>query len=168
MEKNNYIEILKYAMNMEKKAQEFYTTYMDKVQKESNKAIFKELATMEDEHYEILEKQLKKVEADGVFAKVEGFDLSGGEDIFKTNERDLKYVDFSKAVEDLPILRMAYAMESDFADFYAKAAEKAEDPNAKELLLTLAKWEIVHRDSFDAEIRLATEHSWFGNGFAPF
>ncbi len=168
MKKDNYVEILKYAMNMERKAGEFYTMYKDKVQEESNKAIFKELAEMEDDHYVILEKQLKSYEANGKFTEFEAAEIEGGEDIFKINERDIKSMDFSKIVEDLPILRMAYAMESDFAGFYAEAAKRAEDPNAKKLLKALEKWEIAHRDSYDAEIKLATEHSWFSNAFAPF
>lgn len=168
MQKNNYVDILKYAMNMERKAGEFYKMYMDKVEEDSNKEIFKRLAEMEDEHYEILENQLKKVEKDGLFAEFDIKSIGKAEDIFKINERDIKSIDFSKAVLDLPILRMAYGMESDFAYFYSKAAEKAEDPNAKKLLETLADWEIVHRDSFDEEIKLATEHSWFSNSFAPF
>ena len=168
MDKNSYVQILKYAMEMERKAEEFYTMYKDKVQEESNKTIFRELAEMEDDHFAILEKQLKKVEKDGVFEHVDVEGLSGGEDIFRINERDLESIDFTKAVDDLPILRMAYAMESHFAEFYAAAAKKAEDPNAKELLETLAKWEIVHRDSFQKEVQLAMENSWYNAGFAPY
>lgn len=168
MSNNNYVEILKYAMNMEKKAEEFYGMYLNKVQAESNKEIFKELAEMEDDHYEILKKELDKIEADGKFNDIDTSALKGGEDIFKTNERDIKNIDFSKVVEDLPILRMAYAMESDFAKFYTEAAKSADDPNAKKLLEVLADWEIKHRDSFDEEIKLATQNSWFNNSFAPF
>ncbi|WP_101772399.1 ferritin-like domain-containing protein [Peptostreptococcus faecalis] len=168
MNNSNYVEILKYAMNMEQKASEFYKMYLDKVQENSNKEIFKELADMEDDHYNILNEQCQKLENNGSFDQVDVSKLKGGEDIFKINERDIKSMDFNKAVDDLPILRMAYAMESDFAKFYDEAAKKAEDPNAKKLLETLASWEIAHRDSFDAEIKLATENSWFSNSFSPF
>lgn len=167
MDKNSYVQILKYAMEMERKAEEFYTMYKDKVQEESNKAIFKELSEMEDDHYAILERQLKKVETDGEFEHVDVAGLSGGEDIFKLNERDLDSIDFTKAVNDLPILRMAYAMESHFAEFYSNAAKKADNPDAKALLETLAKWEIVHRDSFQKEVQFAMENSWYNAGFAP-
>ena len=167
MDREAYVKVLKYAMEMERKAEEFYTMYKDKVQEESNKAIFRELSEMEDDHYEILEKQLKKVEKDGEFEHVDVAKLSGGDDIFKLSERDIESIDFSKEVEDLPILRMAYAMESHFAEFYAKAAEKAEDPNAKALLETLAKWEQVHKESFRKEIEFAMENSWFNSGFYP-
>ncbi len=168
MQATKYEEILKYAMNMEKTAEEFYKTYMSKVKAESNKEIFTQLAEMEDDHYEILEKELKKIQDGKEFDDFESLDLKDGEDIFKINERDIKDMNFDSTVEDLPILRMAYAMENDFATFYEKAAENVEDPNAKKLLEVLAKWEIQHRDSFDQEIKLATENSWFTNSFAPF
>src|SRR3712207_1314183 len=168
MQATKYEEILKYAMNMEKTAEEFYKTYMTKVKSDENKEIFTQLAEMEDEHYEILEKELKKIQAGENFDSFDGVELKGGEDIFKTNERDIKGMNFESAVADLPILRMAYAMENDFAVFYEKAAQNVEDPNAKKLLEILAQWEIKHRDSFDKEIQLATENSWFTNSFAPF
>jgi Rubrerythrin. len=54
----NATEILKYAMNMERKAQEFYNFYKDKVSSKKIKELFEGLASMEEEHYSILERQL--------------------------------------------------------------------------------------------------------------
>jgi rubrerythrin len=50
-------------------------------------------------------------------------------------------------VPDLPVLRMAYLIERDFAEFYESAAEKAEG-EAKEALEMLARWERGHETFF--------------------
>ena len=48
---------------------------------------------------------------------------------------------------DLPILRMAYLIEHDFAEFYEKAAAQAEG-TAKKVLTMLANWERGHEELF--------------------
>lgn len=164
---NNAKDIIKYAMDMEKRAQEFYEFYKDKVTSRKIKELFEGLAEMEVEHYAILEKQLKSLEDTNSFEEF-ALEVSEGEDIIKSKTKDMEHVDLEYDLSDLPILRMAYAMENDFAIFYEKALEKATDPIAKDLLGTLAKWEREHRDSFQNEVELATQNSWFAQGFYPF
>jgi len=50
-------------------------------------------------------------------------------------------------VPDLPILRMAYLIERDFAEFYENAASQTSGKE-KEALELLAKWERVHEQLF--------------------
>jgi rubrerythrin len=50
-------------------------------------------------------------------------------------------------VADLPVLRMAFLIERDFAEFYEMAAKQAEG-NAKEVLTMLATWERGHERLF--------------------
>jgi rubrerythrin len=50
-------------------------------------------------------------------------------------------------VSDLPVLRMAYLIERDFAEFYTQAAQQAEG-EAKNMLEFLAKWESRHEFLF--------------------
>ena len=50
-------------------------------------------------------------------------------------------------VPDLPVLRTAYLIERDFADFYEMAAGKSEG-QAKEVLQMLARWERGHERLF--------------------
>ena len=50
-------------------------------------------------------------------------------------------------VPDLPVLRMAYLIERDFAEFYEMAAGKAEGAE-REILLMLANWERGHERLF--------------------
>ncbi|MGD9145644.1 MAG: ferritin family protein, partial [Anaerolineae bacterium] len=50
-------------------------------------------------------------------------------------------------VPDLPVLRMAYLIERDFAEFYEMAAAKSEG-EAKVVLRMLAEWERGHERLF--------------------
>jgi rubrerythrin len=50
-------------------------------------------------------------------------------------------------VPDLPILRMAYLIERDFAEFYEMAASKTTD-ESKIVLEILAHWERIHEKLF--------------------
>lgn len=163
----NAAEILRYAMNMERKAQEFYNFYKDKVTSRKIKELFEGLVAMEEDHYTILEKQLESLEKNNTFAEINLTEVEG-ENIFKAKSKDLDHVDLEYDLSDLPILRMAYAMENDFANFYQKALEQAEDEQAKQLLGTLAKWEIEHRDSFEEEVKTALQSTWFSQSFSPF
>jgi rubrerythrin len=50
-------------------------------------------------------------------------------------------------VPDLPVLRVAYLIERDFAEFYESAADEAKG-EAREALLMLARWERGHEAFF--------------------
>lgn len=164
---NNLEDILKYAMSMEMRAKEFYEFYKNKVKNANIKIMFEGLAAMEDQHYEILEKQLKNLQENNAVGPL-NLDVNTGSDIIDEKAADLKDLSEDFDVSELPILRMAYAMENDFAIYYQNAAKEVEDKNAKELLETLAKWEIKHRDDFAQEVEQALQSSWFNQGFAPF
>lgn len=160
-------DILKYAMDMELRAKEFYTFYKDRVKNKSIQMMFESLAEMEDQHYNILKTQLENLQNK---EQVEKLDLSQAEGIRIIDEKaeELRNIGEDFDTSELPILRMAYAMENDFATFYQNAAERVEEPNAKELLETLAQWEIHHRDDFAKSVELALQNTWFSQGFAPF
>jgi rubrerythrin len=68
-------------------------------------------------------------------------------------------------VPDLPVLRMAYLIERDFAEFYTQMADKVDGP-AKEVLLKLAHWERGHERLFkqfhDRAFELYAQMPWGG------
>jgi len=68
-------------------------------------------------------------------------------------------------VPDLPVLRMAYLIELDFAEYYTKAAKQAEG-EAKKVLQMLAKWERSHEALFkkmhDQAYELYAQMPWGG------
>lgn len=163
----NSQEILKYAMDMEKRAKEFYSFYKDQVKNPSIKELFEGLAAMEDEHYDILEKQLHSLQTHNSFEKI-SLPSNDGAEILKKVEKAVENMDLEYDLSDLPVLRMAFNMENDFAIFYENALSQATDDVARELLSTLAKWEREHRDAFQKEVELAKQNSWFGQSFSPF
>lgn len=160
-------EILKYAMEMELRGKEFYSMYKDKVSNPQIKDIFEGLSSVEDDHYNILKRQLESIDKNQEF---EDIDLSSdsGNNIFSSNTKEISKVNLEYGVSDLPILRMAYLIENDFVTFYENAMEKISDPRGKEILKALYEWEIVHRDGFYSEYKKLMEDNWFDQEFYPF
>ena len=68
-------------------------------------------------------------------------------------------------VPDLPVLRMAYLIERDFAEFYAMAAAKVQG-EARQVLDMLATWEHGHEKLFkylhDRAFEQYAEMPWGG------
>jgi rubrerythrin len=72
-------------------------------------------------------------------------------------QREREGMDFSM-VPDLTVLRMAYLIERDFAEFYETAAQKVEG-EASEALTMLARWERGHEQLFkDIHDKLLEEY----------
>ena len=68
----------------------------------------------------------------------------------------------------LSALRMAYLIEKDAADFYARAAERVDDPNAKRMFRDLAEWEKGHLRLLEGEYNYLLDQFHNTMGFAPF
>lgn len=154
--------ILKFAMRMEKDAEDFYSYYMDKVQSESIKKLFGELSEMEKYHYSILKSKYEKLEyqdppitiswvVDNSFTSVDPSILTSNADVIGEDEKEMS---------DLAIIRMAYLMENDFAIFYKNAADAVEDPQAKQFLKGLAEWEEGHRAMFYSKYENLLKKHW--------
>lgn len=149
----DYSSILKYAMQMELEGYNFFKEKAEKFSNPTSKALFEELAEVEMEHYELLKEQLDSYE------KTKGFkDISkeldvNSREIFKKREKSehLNATLQESDIPDLTILRMAYLIEKDYAEFYRKAAERADDGRAKKIFEILAQWEDSHEKLFKEE-----------------
>jgi rubrerythrin len=53
-------------------------------------------------------------------------------------------------VPDLAVLRMAYLIERDFAEFYEASSQRVDDTTARQSLEMLARWERGHERLFKA------------------
>lgn len=162
----NYMEkikdILKFAMKMEKDAENFYNYYMDKVESESIKNMFGELSQMEREHYKILKDkfdQLEFKEPPLTISWVVDDDSRAVDPSIIHFNSDLAGED-EKEMSDLSIIRMAYHMENDFVMFYKNAAAEAEDAEAKKFLEEIVKWEESHRDIFQKKYEELIKKHW--------
>lgn len=164
------LKILEYAMTMEKQGQQFYLKYKDEVEGERFQGTFASLAEVEEEHYNILKKQYEKMKQEGIIEALD-VELSEGEEIFERvlqEEKAMKNPEADQSLNNMSILRMAYLIEKDFADFYKQAIEQTDSPEAKKLLSSLASWEEKHRQMFYDDYQELMQANWGEQGFAPF
>jgi rubrerythrin len=154
--------ILKFAMRMEKDAEDFYTYYMDKAESDSTKKLFEELAVIEKHHYEILKSKFDELGfeepplsiswvVDNNFAAKDPNILSINSDVSGNPENE---------ISDLNIIRMAYLIENDFSLFYKNAIASVEEPEAKEFLNVLSGWENQHREMFQERYQILLQKHW--------
>ncbi|MBS4537617.1 ferritin family protein [Clostridium sp. D2Q-11] len=168
---DNTLQILKYAMEMERQGKMFYLKYKDEIQNEKAKKVFANLAEVEEEHYNILKKHYDGLESNKNWSSTD-LELSSGEEIFQKvleEEKDkMTEENLDSNFSDMAIMRMAYLIENDFANYYRDAIKKADNEQAKNLLKTLAEWEDKHREYFYNEFKGFMEESWFDQNFYPF
>jgi len=118
----NIQQIFEYAMTTEKQGQQFYLKYRDEIDGARFQEVFGNLAKVEEEHYQILKNEYEKLEKSGTLESLD-VDLSGGDEIFERvlqEEKKMLDPEADLSLNDIAILRMAYLMENDFADFLPK------------------------------------------------
>ena len=138
-------KIFEYALQREYEGKAFFETNAARLQNAAASGAFKAIAAEEQKHIEFIQAQIHglnegKSASLPEFPKVGFFaDRAGSESIEQTVSEAM--------VADLPVLRMAYLIERDFAEFYAQAASHAEG-EAKTVLDMLARWEAGHERLF--------------------
>ena len=155
-------KILEYALQREFEGKRFFEQNAARLQNAAAVGAFKAIAAEEQRHIEFIQSQLDalagghapapELPSAGFFA-----DRAENEHIADTVAESM--------VADLPVLRMAYLIERDFAEFYAQAASKAEG-DAKKTLDMLAHWESGHERLFksmhDKAFELYSGMPWGG------
>lgn len=149
----NYKGILKYAMQMELDGYNFFKEKAHNLSNPTAKKLFLDLADIEMDHYNFLKEQLKIYEETNSFDKIEESVRIREKDIFIEREESehIKSTLEQSDIPDLTILRMAYLIERDYAEFYRNAKENSEDPKAKEVFKKLEEWELSHEELFKKE-----------------
>ncbi len=167
---NGAVEILKLAMSMERQGQRFYEGFVDQVESPVIKEIFNSLSKTEEEHYYILKKELDKLVAGGQWSPVGELKPSIERSLFdvRLEAEKLNTEKLAMSHSDISLLRMAYLIENDFAEYYKKAMDYTEDENGKKILEMLYNWENEHRRVFYEEYKSAMEDYWFDQSFSPF
>ncbi|MBN1852186.1 MAG: ferritin family protein [Pirellulales bacterium] len=141
-------KIFEYALAREREGYEFFSSHAEKAQHAAVIGVFQRLAAEEKAHIRYIERLMA--------------DLAGE----KLPEDDRTLVDHDKSffseraasemidqttieamVPDLPVLRMAFLIERDLAEFYSNLAPKAEG-EARKALEKLAAWEREHERLF--------------------
>ena len=138
-------KILEYALEREYEGKRFFSENAERLQNAAAISAFKAIAEEEQKHIDFIAAQIAALNA-GV--KAEAPELPKA--VFFADRADSESIQQTVAesmVSDLPVLRMAYLIERDFAEFYAMAAGKAEG-EPKRILDMLAKWESGHERLF--------------------
>jgi rubrerythrin len=139
-------EILKFAIDSEQEAYEFYTEMAERAQRPEAREFFKRAACEEQAH----KAKLEAVQRGNLL-------LSAGEKI-----EELDVTDYLISDEASPGMTyqeaLILAMKKEKAAFrlYSDIAETATDPRIKELLLSLAQEEAKHKLRFEIEYDEAT------------
>jgi len=141
-------KIYEYALAREHEGKRFFESNAERMSHAAAVGAFRQLAAEEQKHIDFINLQiayLKRGESSNASAGVE-MEQAG----FFTQRAALTSIDqtVSEAmVPDLPVLRMAYLIERDFAEFYEMAAQKT-DGEAQRVLSMLAHWERGHERYF--------------------
>jgi len=146
-------KIYAYALQREREGKKFFEENAARLSHASVVGIFERLAQEEQAHIEFIQRLLGHVDsvettpaetlAIGVEPESQGFFGRRAESEL------LDQTVIESMTPDLPVLRMAYLIERDFAEFYEMAASRATG-QAKEALALLARWERGHETLFKA------------------
>ncbi|MBN2387273.1 MAG: ferritin family protein [Anaerolineales bacterium] len=139
--------IFEYALQREVEGKRFFDENTSRMKHAAAVDAFKKLAAEEQKHIEYVQAQIDRLTND---EPIRTTPLAEGDSAIFADRAVSENLDQSVSeamVADLPVLRMAYLIERDFAEFYESAARHAEGA-AREALETLAHWERQHEEIF--------------------
>jgi rubrerythrin len=144
----NVKRVYEYALQREREGRDFFLSNAERMSHAAAVGIFQRLADEEQKHIQFIEAMLASLNTDERSARI-GDDLLH-EDRFSSRAESemLDQTVIESMIPDVTILRMAYLIERDFAEFYEMAAGKADDSAAQQALAALAKWERGHERLF--------------------
>jgi rubrerythrin len=157
----NVQKIYEYALQREHEGKRFFETNAERMAHAAAAAIFRRLAEEEQRHIEFIEGLLRRLEG------APESETSGPAPELETGERfearaESEMLDqtvIESMIPDVAILRMAYLIERDFAEFYEMSAQRAEG-EARAALTSLARWERGHERLFkDLHDRVFAEYA---------
>ena len=159
-------KIYEYALQREHEGKRFFAENAGRLSHAAAVGTFEQLAAEEQKHIEFIQAQIDALETG------ETPDLALGAELeregFFSQRAESEMLDQTMVeamVPDLPVLRMAYLIERDLAEFYEMAAAKSEG-KAQEVLTMLATWERGHERLFkhlhDQAFKEYAEMPWGG------
>jgi len=143
-------KVYEYALKREYEGKRFFEQNAERLSHAVAAGTFRALAAEEQKHIDFIQSLLNAMDK-GLPPSIELGAEMEKEGFFSTRAQSefLDQTVLEAMVPDLPVLRMAYLIERDFAEFYANAADQAEDP-AKQVLEMLSHWEHGHEALFKA------------------
>lgn len=137
-------KIYEYALQREYEGKRFFEQNAERLSHAAAAGAFKQLAAEEQKHIEFIQSQIAALDTGQSPSAALGEQMDK-EGFFSRRAvtESLDQTVLEAMVPDLPVLRTAYLIERDFAEFYDSAARKVEG-EAKKVLQMLAHWEHGH------------------------
>lgn len=159
----NLQKIYKYALQREKEGYNFFKNNAEKAGHAAAAQVFQKLADEELKHIEYIKNLMKADEGDP--SKTEAMLEIEGWFEEKAEKEHLDQSLIESMIPDVAVLRTAFLIESDLAEFYENAAANFEG-KSKKAFEQLAKWERGHeayfKDLHDKVFKEYTEMPWGG------
>jgi rubrerythrin len=141
-------KIYAYALQREKEGKLFFEQNAERLGHAAAVGAFKTLAAEEARHIEFIQGLLAAHERGESPTSALGVEMEkAGFFAQRANQELLDQTVLEAMVPDLPVLRTAYLIEHDFAEFYESSAAQAEG-EARQALEMLARWERGHEALF--------------------
>jgi rubrerythrin len=142
-------KIYEYALQREHEGKRFFEQNAARFSHAAVVEAFQRLAGEEEQHIRYIESLLARLDA-GEDDEPEAGPALQGEGLFAGRAADtlLDQTIIESMVPDLSVLRTAYLIERDFAEFYERAAQQSDDEAAQAALHRLAEWERGHERLF--------------------
>lgn len=157
------LDALQVALNNELKEHEFYLKHAERTSNPVGKAMFKQIADEEMEHYERLKQLAEKWEKEGKWP--ETVPLQVKDTVVKkvlTEAAKQAPKTVKGDADDLKALRVAIDFEAKGTEYYAKLRDEVSDPKEKAFFNLLANIEHEHYVSLkDTEEYFTDPVSWF-------
>ena len=131
------VDILKYAMQMEKDGEEYYRQLVQQTENKGLKSILTMLADEEVKHYKIIEK-IKTERPQPAPAKI----LARAKNIFAKIKKSDEGLNFGSG--QIKLYKKAQDIEKRSEQFYREKANKVAEEYQKELFMVLAEEENKH------------------------
>jgi rubrerythrin len=161
----NIRKVLEYALQREHEGKAFFENNAERLSNAAATGAFKAIAKEEQRHIEFIQAQINALD-DKEPNKEAALELDETQFFADRADKEMIEQTVNEAmVADLPVLRMAYLIERDFAEFYRQAASKVEG-DVKVVLEFLARWESGHERLFkqmhDEAFERYAEMPWGG------
>jgi rubrerythrin len=142
-------KIYEYALGREHEGRNFFASNAERFSHAAVQGAFRSMAAEEEKHILFIQSLIDGLESGEATGLETGAALD--EEGFFSQRAETEMLDqtvIESMVPDLSVLRMAYLIERDFAEFYEMAAGKVEDADARRALQMLARWERGHEALF--------------------
>jgi len=141
-------KIFEYALSREYEGKRFFEENAKRLNEAAAVEAFQQLAGEEQKHIDFIRHQIDSLDA-GLPGSID-FGSQLEQKGFFSQRAQSEIIDQKVAeamVPDLPVLRMAFLIERDFAEFYETSAAQAEG-EGKKVLTLLSQWERGHERLF--------------------